>query len=109
MAKKKSEADIQLEILKYLRSKGILSWRFSPQTYNASIGRHIKHEYIPNGLPDIMAITDDGFIGLEVKEPTNGKKSGDQILMQKRFRALGVEYHFVESVEDVETVLHDTI
>lgn len=94
------EGKIQLTIMRHLRSRGHLFWRFSPETYNAAIGRHIKHEYIPSGLPDIMVLHERGFIGLEVKTK-KGKPSADQLLMQKRFRALGHEYHIVRSVEDV--------
>ena len=98
------EGKIQLAICRHLRAEGFLFWRFSPQTYNATLGRHIKHEYIPNGLPDIMVLTDDGLVGLEVKGP-RGKASADQLVMQRRFRSLGARYEVVRSVEDTIDVL----
>ena len=98
MAKKESK--IQLEIMRYLRSQGLLFWRFSPDTYIPALGRYIKHEYVPNGLPDIMVLLPNKLIGLEVKQKS-GRPSADQILMKKRFESLGHEYHVVRSVDEV--------
>jgi hypothetical protein len=100
MAKVKAEAKIQLEIFRYLRTQGHLFWRFSPDTYIPALGRYIKHEYVPNGLPDIMLLSDT-LVGLEVKKP-KGRPSADQLLMKKRFESLGHQYYIVRSVEDVQ-------
>jgi len=99
----KRESDIQLEILRYLRSQGLLFWRFSPDTYVQAIGRYVKHEYVPNGLPDIMVLVQGKMIGLEIKQAT-GHPSADQLLMQKRFALLGHEYHIVRSLDDVKII-----
>jgi hypothetical protein len=101
----KKENDIQLEILRYLRSRDLLFWRFSPDTYIPAIGRYVKHEYVPNGLPDIMVLVKGKMIGLEVKKKKGGRTSADQLLMQRRFRRLGHEYHVVRSVDDVQKVI----
>lgn len=98
------EAKIQLAIMQYLRKQGHLFWRFSPETYNAKLGIHVKHEYVPSGLPDIMLIQKEQYgqlWGLEVKGP-KGKPSADQLLMQKRFHLSNAEYHIVRSVDDVK-------
>lgn len=96
-----AEAKVQKDICHYLEKQGYLFWRFSPETYKAAIGKHVKHRFIPNGLPDIMLIHPErGFIGCEVKGP-RGKPSANQILMQKRFELLGCEYHVLRSVDDV--------
>lgn len=98
------EGKLQLEIMKYLRKQGYLFWRFSPQTYNAKLGIHLKHEYIPSGLPDIMLIHKEKYgqlWGLEVKTE-KGKPSPDQLLMQRLFALSNAEYHFVRSVEEVK-------
>lgn len=100
MTTKKSEGQIQLDIMRYLRKQGHLFWRFSPETYNASLGRHIKHEYVPSGLPDIMLVDNGQLVGLEVKTP-KGKPSAGQLIMQKRFQLNKARYEFVRSVEDV--------
>ena len=102
----KKESDIQLQIMRYLRSQKLLFWRFSPDTYVQSIGRYIKHEYVPSGLPDIMILVEGKMIGLEVKKPKGGRTSPDQLLMKKRFELLGHEYHVVRSLEDVQKVIH---
>lgn len=98
------ESVTQLEILRYLRSQGLLFFRFSPDTYVQSIGRYVKHEYVPNGLPDIFILMPNKLVGLEVKQKT-GRPSADQILMKKRFESLGHEYHVVRSVEEVKQIL----
>ena len=108
-AKKQSESQIQKEICQYLRKQGYLFWRFSPQTYNAKLGIHLKHEFIPSGLADIMILHPGDtklyptpcLIGLEVKKK-GGKASAGQLLMQRRFRLLNHVYEFVMSVEDVK-------
>ncbi len=102
--KTKSESQIQKEICQYLTKRGHLFWRFSPQTYNAKLGIHLKHEFIPSGLPDIMLIDREQYgqlVGLEVKT-TKGKKSPAQLLMQKRFHLSNARYEFVTSVDDVK-------
>lgn len=99
-----AEAKIQRDICHYLEKQGHLFWRFSPETYNAKIGRHIKHRFIPNGLPDIMLIHPErGFIGIEVKGP-KGKASAAQVVMQRRFNHTNAEYHVVKSVDEVVSV-----
>lgn len=98
-----AEANLQRDICRWLREQNHLFWRFSPQTYNAKLGIHIKHEFIPNGLPDIMVLTDK-LIGFEVKGP-KGKASADQLIMKQRFELLGHKYHVVRSVAEVEEKL----
>lgn len=104
MPAKKTEQDIQRDICHYLEKQGHLFWRFSPETYNAKLGIHIKHRFVPNGLPDIMVIDREQYgqlVGLEVKAP-KGKKSAGQILMQKRFHLNNARYEFVTSTQDVK-------
>ena len=104
-----SESNIQKKICQYLRKQGYLFWRFSPQTYNAKLGIHIKHEFIPNGMPDIIVLHAGDTktfphpvaIGLEVKA-TRGKVSADQLLTQRRFGLANHEYYLVRSVEEVK-------
>lgn len=105
------EGKIQLQIMQHLRKSNHLFWRFSPETYNATIGRHIKHEYVPSGLPDVMVLHPGDtklyphpvLIGLEVKTP-RGKPSAGQLLMQKRFRLTNHVYEVVRSVDDVKAL-----
>jgi len=97
------EGKIQLAIMKYLRSHGVLLWRHEPNTYNHALGRHIANPYAMKGVPDILCIHPDGsgrFLGIEVKTP-KGKQSADQVLFQKRCESLGGVYILARSVDDV--------
>lgn len=99
------ESTIQLDIMRHLRKQGLLFWRFSPETYNAHLGRHIRHDYIPDGLPDLMVLKAGQFYGLECKRP-KGKASAAQVLMKKRFELEGAKYCIVRSIEDVDECLN---
>lgn len=102
----KAENEIQRDICHYLEKQGLLFWRFSPETFNAKLGIHLKHRFIPSGLPDIMLIDREQYgqlVGLEVKVPgSKGKKSPAQLLMQKRFHLNNARYEFVTSVQEVK-------
>lgn len=50
-----------------------------------------------------MVLKEGKLTGLEVKT-AKGKPSGDQILMQKRFRLDGAAYEIVRSVDDVKAL-----
>jgi hypothetical protein len=55
------------------------------------------------GLPDIMVITDGGFVVfIEVKD--KGKQSEDQKLFEARCKEKGCEYHVVRSLEDLKNI-----
>ncbi len=55
------------------------------------------------GLPDIMVITDGGFVVfLEVKDKS--KQSPDQVIFQQRCKEKGCEYHIVRSLEDIKNI-----
>lgn len=104
MPKNKSEGEIQKDICHYLEKQGHLFWRFSPETYNAKLGIHLKHRFVPNGLPDIMLIDKEAYgqlVGLEVKQP-KGKPSAGQVLMKRRFELNNARYEIVRSVDDVK-------
>lgn len=87
------EGKIQAEILRYLKSKRI--WHFRA---NAGVG--------PSGLPDIIAIYNGYFVGLEVKTPT-GRPTELQILMQNSIREAGGYSEIVRSVDEVEEILKE--
>lgn len=103
--RKQSEQDVQRDICHYLESKGYLFWRFNPETYNSKLGIHLKHRFIPSGLPDLMLIDKEQYgqlVGLEIKKAKGGVKSPAQLLMQKRFHLNNAEYYFVTSVDEVK-------
>lgn len=107
MAKKKDkslENKPRVDICQYLNKQGHLFWRFEPTKYMPSIGRYIRTEFTPLGLPDIMVLRKGKLCALETKRPSGGRKSSEQILKQKQFELLGHEYHFVTSVDDVKAL-----
>ena len=102
----KSEAAIQLLILKHLRAKGVFCWRAQPHTYNAKLGFHISNPYAMSGQSDILAVIPPHgtLVGIEVKTKT-GRQRPEQILFQKRLEAVGGVYILARSVEDVAQLL----
>lgn len=94
------EGKIQLEILKYLRSHGVFCFRNQPSTYNHKLGIYQSNPYVMKGTPDIIAIINGKFVGIEVKTKT-GKMSADQVLFKKRLEANGGVYVLARSVDNV--------
>lgn len=101
------ESDPKLAILKYLTKKGYLVWKHHKNTFNAKLGIRVSDPYIPNGMADILFIDPEAYgqlVGLEIKRPKGGRRSPDQLLMQKRFHTNNARYEFVKSVDDVKAL-----
>jgi Holliday junction resolvase len=92
---KTPEGKIQAAIIKYLKEEKIFHFR-----YNA-----VSSSF---GLPDIIAIVNGMFIGLEVKTPT-GKATELQMKMQEAIIKAGGIYEFVTSVEEVRNIIQGRI
>ena len=60
--------------------------------------------FTTNGVPDIIAVIDGRFIGLEFKT-YRGKQSEDQKIFQKRLEAAGGLYFIIRSVADLKNTL----
>lgn len=94
------EGKIQKKILDYLKDKGVFHWR---QNNGALWDNKLKiyrtHTGM-KGVPDIIAVIDGQFVGIEVKTP-KGKQSADQLLFQKRLERNGGKYILAKCVEDV--------
>ena len=60
--------------------------------------------FTTNGTPDIIAVIDGRFIGLEFKT-YRGRQSEDQKIFQVRLEAAGGKYHIIRSVDDLNAVL----
>ena len=97
----------QLEILKYLLSKGHLAWRNNNGAlWDSKLNAYRSNPYTPKGLPDILLIDREEYgqlVGLEVKT-TKGRPSASQLLVQKRFRLNNARYEFVTSIQDVKAL-----
>ena len=113
MEKKKLEIDIQKEILEYLTKKGYFCWRnnnvpiFDKNLNSGYGGYRAQSKWCPKGLPDVFFIDPEAYgqlVGLEVKRPKGGKRSPDQLLIQKRFHTNNARFEFVKSVEEVKAL-----
>lgn len=98
------EGKIQLEILKYLRAHGVFCFRNQPSTYNHKLHIYQSNPYVMKGTPDIIAVIDGKFVGIEVKTPT-GRISADQILFKKRLEANGGVYILARCIGDVTNLV----
>lgn len=95
--------DLQLEILKHLRSKGVMIWKNQFNTYNHRLGMHITDPYSPVGSSDLLGVMPDGtgrILCIEIKAGKDRMSPG-QILFKKRVQALGGVYIIARSVDDV--------
>jgi hypothetical protein len=108
MSIKKTESQIQTEVLNYLLRKGIFCWRQNNQAvYDKKLNNYRAHVGL-KGVPDIIAITPATskqcggiFVGIEIKT-SKGKLSVDQILFRDRCYRHNAEYHVVTSLEDIK-------
>jgi len=99
----KSEARIKQEILLYLSENGIFSWNNATGVGLSPDGkRHIKFGF--TGSPDIFAVQDGKFIGIETKTSA-GKQRQTQKKFQTTFEKSGGTYIVARGVEDVKKIL----
>lgn len=98
------EGKIQKEALSALKKAGVFCWRnnntaiFDPKMNGYRSFNGLK------GVPDILAVINGRFTGIEVKTP-RGRQSADQVLFQQRCERHGGKYYIVRSKEDVEQLL----
>ena len=103
--KKRLEKDIQLEICKYLDSKGYFFWRQNTGGLYDPIKKIFRKLplYAKPGVPDIILVRSGCFIGLEVKTDKT-KQSQKQGEFQEGLEYAGGEYYVVRSVEDIQNL-----
>ena len=93
------EKDIQKTIIGYLKLKKIFHYKNNTVgIYNQKTG-----QYIPSpskGAPDIIAIKDGKYIGIEVKAP-KAKQSEHQRTFQDNLEEAGGIYILAYELEDV--------
>ena len=97
------ERSIQLAICDYLALKRVFFWRQNTNPIFADGKFRSMPKYSMNGVPDIIAIKDGKFWGLEVKRP-KGKQSENQEMFEVLCKRAGGEYHVVCSIEDVQAL-----
>ena len=96
------ESDLQKAVMEYLQileNQGrIYSFRSGSGVIQTKTGNWFKSGKA--GCPDISVITNDGYIGLEIKT-AKGKLSDGQIEAKRQIESLGQRYHVVRSIDDV--------
>ena len=97
-----SEKHIQKAILDYLSYKNIFHYRQNSGAFKTESGGYMRTASV-SGLPDIVAIKDGIYIGLEVKTAT-GIQSKEQREIQNRITAAGGLYLVVRNLEDVRKI-----
>jgi Holliday junction resolvase len=90
---KRTENIIQTHIIKYLKDNHIFHFR-----YNATTSAF--------GLPDIIAIVDGWFVGIEVKDPM-GKPTELQVKMKESIEQSGGFHIFATSLKEVQDLLEN--
>jgi hypothetical protein len=91
-----TESAIQTEILNYLKKSGYFAWKNHTQGVRYSKGRGSN----PNkGQPDLMAISQGLFYGIEVKKP-GGSFSLDQYRWIEKLKEHGGIGIVTDSLED---------
>lgn len=102
---KELEKDIQNTICEYLARKKHFFWRQNTAPTIQKSGDQWAFRRMPKyamkGVPDILIVTDGGYmVFLEVKRK-GSKQSPDQIVFQERCKEKGCEYYVVHSLEEV--------
>lgn len=102
------EADVQKQIMQFLRYKNVFHYRNNTGAYSdKESGRYIR--FGSKGAGDIIAIYPGGrYWSIEVKRP-GGKLSDDQIEFLLSVRKAGGVGSCVESIEDMHAVLADPL
>ncbi len=91
-----------LDYLQIMRNQGKCWYiRSSSGVIKTEAGNYFKTGSI--GCPDILVLTRQGLIALEVKAE-KGRLSEGQIGVKNEIEALGGKYHVVRSVDDVIAV-----
>ena len=101
------EKDIQKAILQYLKAKKIFHYRQNSGAFQTVGGGYMRTSSV-NGLPDIVAIQEGIYIGLEVKTQ-NGRQSDAQKDIQREITKAGGFYFIVRNIEDVRAIFESKV
>jgi Holliday junction resolvase len=93
-----TEKETQKLIIEYLKKKNIFHWR-----QNGGRKGHIRFTSI-NGIPDVIAIVNGIFVGIEVKDRL-GKQNEAQEDFQKDLESAGGTYILAKTLDDVIKVI----
>ena len=95
-------------VIEKLTDAGILCWRQNNMPthdpkMNNGYGGYRAHNGM-KGVPDIIAIIDGQFVGLEIKYGKD-RMSPDQILFKRRCENAGGKYLVVSDIKTVDNLL----
>jgi VRR-NUC domain len=96
------ESVIQAQIMQYLAYKRIFHYRNNSGGF-IDANKHFYRFGTP-GSPDIIAVIDGQFVGIEVKTP-KGKLSEHQKEFKKNLEAVGGRYIVAYSLDDLRTLM----
>lgn len=105
MKGKQLESEIQKSICDYLALRKVFFWRNNNvPIYDAThkLFRRMP-QYTMKGIPDIIAVKQGQFIGLEVKRDKT-YQSEHQKAFQGLVERAGGLYYVVRSIEDVQSI-----
>lgn len=99
---KREEYNLQVSVVKYLRSKGIVVFSI-PNERGLGVSDAVKMRAsgLTKGAPDLVAFDKKGTYWLELKAP-KGTRSIEQECMEIVANDLGICYKVVRSIEDVK-------
>lgn len=95
-------------VIKKLNEHNVFCWRqnnmpvYDPNI-NGGYGGYRSHGGL-KGVPDIIAIIDGQFVGIEIKAGKD-RLSADQMLFKKRCIRNGGKYVVVKCVEDIDIII----
>jgi len=99
------ENKVQLAILKWLKAKDYYCWRNSNLTRKIQ-GKYISNPYSKAGQGDIVVVLPGGkHLEIECKRTVGGRQSVDQVMHERRIKALGGYYLVAKSLDEVKAFL----
>lgn len=100
------EKDIQLAVCDYLSLKRHFFWRQNTAPVfdkQRGVFRSMP-KYALKGVPDIIVVTEGGYIVfLEIKRP-GGKLSEGQVTFRDRCKEKGAEYHVIDNLDQLKEI-----
>lgn len=94
-----TEAEIQSDILAYLRLRGYFCWNNETKGAIGRGGVRVKNPR--KGSPDIEALKNGTYYGIEVKKPKGGRVSEDQKAWLQKITDHGGVAIVTTSLEDL--------
>ena len=99
------ESEIQKEIIGYLQARGFFAWNNHTKGYIGKGGVRAKNPR--KGSPDIEAVKNGVFYGIEVKDPKRGVVSPEQKAWLRKLKEHGAIPIITTGLEDLIRQIED--